>query len=180
MGVWLNGEAKVLSTIVIIPRLLPSFANSSRSVRILVGLHGVSQYKTWKTKQHQGQWLSMSFYVSETGNRWCKFSSETLLLCTCHGIMCVLSSGEGSEEERKQELRSKGRHKSLTGSRKEVRTYYFPRWRKLRVAGKNMQSFAVYNCPLSSWVGGYTQNGKNGKWGKSQNDSSRIGKLVGG
>lgn len=31
----------------------------------------------------------MSFYVSEAGNRWCNFSSETLLLCTC--IMCALS-----------------------------------------------------------------------------------------
>lgn len=41
MGVWLNGDVKVLLIMVIILRFLLSFVNFFRLVRILVGLYGV-------------------------------------------------------------------------------------------------------------------------------------------
>ena len=56
IGFWLNDEAKVLSHMVIIPSSLPSFPNSSRSVRVIVGLHGVSQYKTYFKKSIHSSW----------------------------------------------------------------------------------------------------------------------------
>ena len=56
IGFWLNDEAKVLSHMVMIPSSLPSFPNSSRSVRVIVGLHGVSQYKTFLQKRKYSSW----------------------------------------------------------------------------------------------------------------------------
>ena len=56
IGFWLNDEAKVLSHMVMIPSSLPSFPNSSRSVRVIVGLHGVSQYKTYLQKRIHSSW----------------------------------------------------------------------------------------------------------------------------
>ena len=50
IGDWLNGDANVLSAMVMIPLLLPSLPNSSKSIKVIVGLQGVSQKSTCRKK----------------------------------------------------------------------------------------------------------------------------------
>jgi len=51
---------------------------------------------------------------------------------------------------------------------------------KVMVTTRSREKSAIFCCVQLSILlmsGSYTQNGKNGKWGKSQNDSSRVGNL---